>query len=540
MNWKLFLLAVLPCSGALAQNPVRIALQSFATGLASPVKIAHCGDDRLFVNEQSGRIRIVGPDGTVLATPFLNIQDRVNDSGGEQGLLGLAFDPNYAENGEFYVNYIAGAGNGTSRISRFRVTEDPNVADPASEEIIYSLEQPYSNHNGGDLAFGPDGYLYCGFGDGGAADDPEGHGQDLTDNALGDMIRIDVHGEAPYGIPTTNPWANAGNDTLPEIWASGLRNPWRFGFDAVTGDLWIGDVGQNAWEEVDFWPAGDHSGPNFGWRCREGLVACPSCTTSGCPSPTVFVDPISVHSHSSGWCSVIGGRVYRGTEYPRLYGRYIYTDYCPAPYYSLVPDEFGGFTREQIMNSGGVGVSCIAENSQLEIFVANVENGTIKRIVDQCPMPVPVISQNNNVLTSTDADAYTWFLNGDEIPNATTQSITITEVGEYQVVGEFNTVCELSSEVVQVIGSGVVSLGTSTFEVFPSPARDRIMLAGFPVEAQLVRLTDLTGRTVATQAINGKNRMTVDVSDLANATYLVALVGADGTLIQQRKVLVQH
>ncbi|HRH71396.1 MAG TPA: PQQ-dependent sugar dehydrogenase [Flavobacteriales bacterium] len=540
MTCKLLVLALLPCTGVLAQNPVRIALEPFATGLAAPVKLAHCGDDRLFVNEQSGKIRIVSPSGTVSPTPFLNITDRVNDSGGEQGLLGLAFDPDYAENGEFYVFYTAGTNNGTNRISRFHVTADPNVADPESEEIIYEIVDLASNHNGGDITFGPDGYLYCGFGDAGSADDPWNHAQTLTDNAFGDMIRIDVHGEAPYTIPPTNPWADMGNDTLPEIWASGLRNPWRIGFDAVTGDLWIGDVGQNAWEEVDFWPAGNNSGPNFGWRCREGLVECPSSDTEGCPDASAFVDPVSVHSHSSGWCSVIGGRVYRGQDYPRLYGRYIYTDYCPAPYYSLTPDEFGGFTRAQIMPAGGVGASCIAENNLLELFVANVENGTIKRIVDLCPMAAPVISQAGDVLTSTFADSYTWYFNGEEIPNATTQSITIDEVGEYYVVAGFEPSCELQSETVEVIQLGVVSLGTATFQVYPSPARDMVMLSDIPAEASSVRITDLTGRTMTAQSINRKPRITVDVSSFANANYLISLLAADGTALQQRKLLVQH
>ena len=540
MTWKPFVVALLPCSGVLAQDPVRIALEPFATGLAAPVKLTHCGDDRLFVNERSGKIRIISADGAVGATPFLNIEDRVNDAGGEQGLLGLAFDPDYDENGEFYVYYTAGTGNGTNRISRFQVTADSSVANPASEQIIYSIVDLASNHNGGDLAFGPDGYLYCGFGDGGSADDPWNHAQNLTDDAMGDMIRIDVHGEAPFQIPPTNPWADATNDTLPEIWASGLRNPWRFGFDAVTGDLWVGDVGQNNWEEVDLWPAGNNTGPNFGWRCREGLVESPTSDIEGCPAVSAFVDPVSVHAHSSGWCSVIGGRVYRGQEFPRLYGRYIYTDYCPAPYYSLSPDEFGGFTREQIMNAGSLGTSCIAENNLLELFVANVENGTIKRIVDLCPMPAPVVSQNGGVLTSTPADSYIWYFNGEEIANATTQSITITDVGGYYVVAGFEPTCEIQSGTVQVIDVGIMSFGTATFQVYPSPARDMVMLSDIPAAARTVRLTDLTGRTVTTQGINGKSRVTVHVSALANASYLIGVLAVDGTVLQQRKLLVQH
>ena len=206
--------------------------------------------------------------------PFLDIHTRVN-SGGEQGLLGLAFDPNYAESGFFYVYYIFGGGNGSSRISRFSVTANPDSAAEASEQVIYSWPQPYSNHNGGDIHFGPDGYLYIGLGDGGSGGDPEGYAQNMSD-PLGDMIRIDVSDpDTTYTIPPTNPFAGLVGDTLPEIWASGLRNPFRWGFDALTGDLWIGDVGQNAFEEVDFWPAGAlyNSHPNFGWNCYEGFGA---------------------------------------------------------------------------------------------------------------------------------------------------------------------------------------------------------------------------------------------------------------------------
>ncbi|MEX1132890.1 MAG: PQQ-dependent sugar dehydrogenase, partial [Flavobacteriales bacterium] len=272
---------------ATAQSPVRTQLEQFATGLTRICDIVHAEDERIFAVLQAGSIRIVQPNGTVLPTPFLNITNRVNSNGNEQGLLGLAFDPDYATNGWFYVYYINGSSSGTSRVSRFSVTADPNVADPNSEVILYTRQQPYTNHNGGDIEFGPDGYLYVGFGDGGNAGDPQDFSQNMT-NALGKMIRIDVHSGSPYSIPADNPFVNSG-DTLPEIWASGLRNPWRFGFDALTGDLWIGDVGQNAREEVDFWPAGDNSGPNFGWRCREGDLAY---NTAACQPASAYVEPI--------------------------------------------------------------------------------------------------------------------------------------------------------------------------------------------------------------------------------------------------------
>ena len=537
---NLLLVSLLPISTLYAQDPVTIALEPFATGLLSPVDIAHCGDERLFIVEQAGRIRIVDGEGTVAPTPFLDIQSRVNDSGGEQGLLGLAFDPDYATNGAFYVNYTAGTGNGSTRVSRFVVTADPNVADPASEVIVYTVPQPYANHNAGDLDFGPDGYLYVPFGDGGSSNDPPNNGQTLTDNALGDMIRIDVSGQDLYTIPSTNPWVGLNNDTLPEIWASGLRNPYRFGFDALTGDLWIGDVGQNQREEVDFWPAGDNSGPNFGWRCYEGDIATPGIN-DGCPPASSFVAPVSVHIHGAGWCSVIGGRVYRGTAFPRLFGRYIYTDYCPTPYFSLKPDGDGGFVREQVRaNNGGIGTSCIAENSALELFVANVETGTIKHIVDQCPMAAPVIAQVGSVLSSTTANSYVWYLNGVVIAGANTQSITIDEVGEYYVVAGFGTACDLTSETIEVIQLDVNETGANIFRIYPSPARDMVMLSGLPTAVTAVRITDMSGRIVATHVLNGADRNMVAVADLANANYIFALLQADGTVIQQRVLQVQH
>lgn len=536
---RLLISSLIPATTLLAQNPVTILLENFATGLIAPVDIAHCGDERLFIVEQAGRIMIVNPNGSVNPTPFLDIRTRVNDSGGEQGLLGLAFDRDYASNGRFYVNYTAGSGNGSTRVSRFRVTEEPNVADPDSEEILYTVVQPASNHNAGDLDFGPDGYLYIPLGDGGSGNDPWNSGQDLVASALGDIVRLDVSGETGYTIPASNPWVNAGNDTLPEIWASGLRNPFRFGFDALTGDLWIGDVGQGQREEIDFWPAGDNSGPNFGWRCYEGNIATPGISDD-CPAASEFVGPVTDHTHGDGWCSVIGGRVYRGTEFPRLYGRYFYTDYCPTPYFSLRPDGAGGWIREQARpNNGGTGTSCIAENSALELFVANVNNGTIKRIVDQCPMPAPDITLNGLEITSTEADSYTWFLDGVEIPGAETQTITAQAAGDYYVVGSFGT-CSLISDTVQVVGTAIASLGAEELKVIPVPARDRITLQGVPAGTVLVELMDLTGRAVLSRSWNGSGQGVIELGQLESAAYVLRLTDATGAVIAQRNLQVQH
>ncbi|HPF89673.1 MAG: PQQ-dependent sugar dehydrogenase [Flavobacteriales bacterium] len=539
MNRRSVILPLLFTNLLFAQDPVTIALENFATGLDSPVDIAHCGDERLFVVEQAGTIRVVLPTGVVVATPFLDIVDRVNDGGGEQGLLGLAFDPAYQENGRFYVYYTAGSGNGSSRVSRFTVTEDPALADPASEEILFTFAQPASNHNGGDLAFGPDGYLYIGFGDGGSANDPWNNGQTLT-NPLGDILRLDVSGESGYVVPSGNPWVGLNNDTLPEIWASGLRNPWRFGFDALTGDLWIGDVGQGQQEEVDFWPAGDNSGPNFGWRCYEGNIPTPGINDD-CPPASAFVPPISVHTHAEGWCSVIGGRVYRGAEFPRLFGLYIYTDYCPAPYYAIRPDGEEGWIRTQVRASnGGTGTSAIAENSTGELFVANTNAGTVKRIVDQCPMPAPTIALNGDQLISSPADTYTWLLNGEEIPDADTQVIVPEVPGSYSVVAGFGASCQLTSAPLQVNATSITAAAMGRFTALPIPAQELITLDGVPVEAVRLELVDMAGKQVRTLNVNASPRRQIGVSDLRNGNYLLRLIDADGAIVDKRMVQVQH
>ena len=526
-----------------AQAPVRIDLELFAEDLLEPVDIAHCGDERLFIVERAGRIMILDAEGNASTTPFLDIQERVNSNGGEQGLLGLTFDPDYATNGEFYVHYIAGTGNGSTRVSRFRVTGDPAVADPESEEIIYTMVQPAPNHNGGDIDFGPDGYLYFMLGDGGSANDPLNNGQTLTNYAAGDIVRINVHetGEEPYTIPPTNPWANLNNDTLPEIWGSGLRNPWRFGFDALTGDLWIGDVGQGQREEVDFWPAGDNSGPNFGWRCYEGDIPTPGIDDD-CPAAEEFVQPVSVHTHSNGWISVIGGRVYRGDQFPRLYGRYIYTDYGSTPYFSLVPDGEGGFTRERIRSgNGGAGTTCIAENSALEIFVAR-DNGNIYRIVDACMGQLaPTIAQEGNELTSSEADAYAWYLNGELIEGANTQTYTATANGEYFVVATFNTNCFLQSETVTLIIDAISGTGAGgSLAVSPVPADGSLTVSELTEQTARLEIVDLNGRVVVSKPVKGSGRVELDTMTLPDGSYVLRAVSGTGAVIHQNSIQVLH
>ena len=363
------------CQPASAQV---LSLETFASGFNDPVDITNAGDGRLFIVEQDGVIRIVDEDGSVLPTPFLNIDPRVRSTGNEQGLLGLAFHPDYQNNGYFYVNYSINP-SGDSRISRFKVTADPNIADPNSELIIYEFTQDFSNHNGGDLNFGPtDGYLYIGTGDGGSAGDPFNRAQNGL-SPLGKMLRIDVDNPSNgnnYGIPASNPFV--GNPAvLDEIWALGLRNPWRFSFDRQTHDMWIGDVGQNAWEEIDFQPASSAGGENYGWRCYEGNN---SFNTGGCGPIGNYVFPVIAVNHS-GNCSITGGYVYRGQKYPNLIGKYLYTDYCSGRFWTLEPDGQGGWTNALLADLA-FGFTTFGEDQNGELYVANIGNGLVYRVTD--------------------------------------------------------------------------------------------------------------------------------------------------------------
>ena len=299
----------------------------FADGFSNPVEMQNVGDDRLFIVEKRGVIEILQLDGTTNPNAFLDIQSIVLTPGGnydERGLLGLAFHPDYINNGYFYVNYIDNFGN--TQISRFSVsTSDPNIADPDSEFQILEVEQPYTNHNGGCLRFGPEGYLYIGLGDGGSAGDPENRSQNLQ-TLLGKMLRIDIdntEGSTNYAIPSNNPFVGDPN-ALDEIWSYGLRNPWRFSFDSETDELWIGDVGQGSIEEIDRAAAGV-SGQNYGWRCYEGNQ---EYNTSGCPMEFDLTFPVAEYSHSGGNCSITGGYVYRGEIYENFLGIYFYADFC--------------------------------------------------------------------------------------------------------------------------------------------------------------------------------------------------------------------
>ena len=403
---------ILVASGAIQAGDVTpdLRLETVVGGFTQPVAVRHAGDARLFVVEQGGLIRIVNGGG-VLPTAFLNVAGNSIGgftSGGERGLLGLAFAPDYATSGYFYLNFTDGQGD--TLIARYQVSGDPNVANPASAAVVMRIDQDDQNHNGGDLHFGPDGFLYIGMGDGGGANDPCNRSQTLLTSSLvnssggcpvdggflsngglsesrallGKLLRIDVSangsetercglasGSIGYRIPAGNPYA--GTDGIcDEVFASGLRNPFRFSFDRQNGDIWIADVGQSAREEVDILPAGQ-SGLNFGWRCREGLIAT---SNSGCGSPPPFTDPVLDYDRTIGR-SITGGYRYRGPQQP-LNGVYFFADFASGRQMAAV-QRGSSYQRIDWRNSGG-NFSSFGEDRNGELYVLNYASGELQRL----------------------------------------------------------------------------------------------------------------------------------------------------------------
>ncbi len=370
---------------AFEPDAVTVALAPVVEGLQRPLFVTHANDGsgRLFVVEKAGLIQIVTrtlPDerGTVEPVPFLDISDRVTTGGNEQGLLGLAFAPDYGERGFFFVNYSD--TNGDTVVARYqRSADQPNRADPDSELIILRIEQPARNHNGGMLLFGPDGHLYIGMGDGGGAGDRYENAQDPA-SLLGKLLRIDVLSDPdrPYQIPADNPWLTSdwnGADVSNEIWAVGLRNPWRFSFDRATGDLWIGDVGQNQYEEIHFTPATENrGGENYGWPLLEGshCYRSENCDSSGLELP------VAEYAHA-GHCSVTGGYVYRGGAWPQLTGVYLYGDYCSGTIWATWPATTG-WQQAELLDSDLM-ISSFGEDEAGELYVTNMSGGELLQVV---------------------------------------------------------------------------------------------------------------------------------------------------------------
>lgn len=371
-------LVIVGCASDSPQEPgvpgngqVDLRAVEVARGLSSPVYVTTPPSDaRLFVVEQPGRIRIM-EDGQLLTNPFLDITSKVRD-GGERGLLSVAFHPEYATNGFFYVNYTG--SDGATRIERYRISSDPNRADDASAHLLLTVPQPFPNHNGGLVKFGPDGMLYIGMGDGGSGGDPHEHGQNRT-TLLGAMLRIDVDAGDSYGIPADNPYA-ADPDARSEIWAIGLRNPWRFSFDQEAGHLYIADVGQKRREEINAVSLTE-AGLNFGWDVTEGSLChepSSSCTR------TDLIEPIFDYPNPGEGCSVVGGYVYRGEALPELKGHYFYGDFCKGTVRSFRLSQDLQPTDHNTWSLGTLGqITSFGQDASGELYVA-VKEGRLYRL----------------------------------------------------------------------------------------------------------------------------------------------------------------
>ena len=371
-----------------------LSLDPYLNGLIRPVHITHAGDgsDRLFIVEQAGKVRIA-QGGVLLDPPFLDITSKVlspaNGGGNEEGLLSIAFPPDYVNKGHFYVYYNTLESN--IRISRFRVSPDPNQADPNTELPILDIQHPINeNHNGGQLAFGPDDYLYIGSGDGGGGGDPGENAQDPT-SLLGKLLRIDVEsGIEPYSIPSTNPFTQTAV-YRGEIWALGLRNPWRFSFDRLTGDLFIGDVGQNRWEEIDYQPAASSGGENYGWDILEGTHCFEP--PNGCLPPVNYSAPIFEYEHYDHpdfgtFRSVTGGRIYRGNAYPRMQGIYFLADAVTGEVWGLKWDGVAWQSQHWADFPTGYGLVSFGEDESGEIYAADMYAGEILHLEDAPLVPL--------------------------------------------------------------------------------------------------------------------------------------------------------
>ena len=354
----------------LPPTALQIDLIPAGSGFTQPVQVTHAGDGsgRTFVVEQAGTVRTLD---NAAAPPFLDIRDRVL-SGGERGLLSVSFPPDFAQTGRFYADYTR-TPDGATVVSRFVVPGGSAMADSASETVLLTVPQPFANHNGGQLSFGPDGYLYIGMGDGGSGGDPDDNGQNKG-TLLGKILRIDVEsGQSPYAVPPGNPFLS-DNSARGEIWALGLRNPWRFSFDSATGDLYIADVGQNLYEEIDFQPSASTGGENYGWNVMEGT----HCYNAVPCDRTGLVLPVAEYDHGQGDCSVTGGMVYRGADFPALQGTYLYGDYCSGKIWGL--KRTGAAWENSLLADTSHQISSFGEDEAGNVYVAGYGNGTIYRV----------------------------------------------------------------------------------------------------------------------------------------------------------------
>jgi glucose/arabinose dehydrogenase len=530
----------LDLSAQAPQIELELVNQWWVQPVVHPIDIQPADEGRVFVAEQEGIIQLVSPPtGTVKAIPFLNISMQIGavQGGTEVGLLGLAFHPNYPSNGWFFVNYTDVGG--TTYIKRFtRSSTNPELADPNSGVTVLSFQQPYLNHNGGCLRFGPDGYLYIPTGDGGFINeddaDPQNRAQD-PGTLFGKVLRINVD-SLPYSIPPDNPFTGVPG-YLPEIWAIGLRNPWRVEFDPANGDLWIGDVGNDQFEEVDYVKSGTPSGKNFGWRCREGTAPY---NTVNCHDSAFYTPPVFEYGNLGGFCgaALVGGRVYRGNQYPALRGWYICCDFCTGQFYGLYPDSEGGFIESSLGKFDPTYNYCAFGVDQYgELYVAGYIYQAIYRLKDKCkfhtaPKPM-IVLQDSSTLGCSVSLGYQWYKNGLALAGATSQLYHPTVSGYYQVYTADSTGCPTASDSFWVqppVNTTREPVGRKTV-ISPNPsATGQISIATTGSALATVRLFNTEGRLMEINSIvrHTSQHLEIAVGSVPQGCYNIRLEYMDG------------
>ena len=462
-----------------AQNPV-IAFNTFSSSYSYPVGIYNCGDSRLFILEQTGRVYICDLNGVKNTTPFLDIHTVVSQSVGEQGLLGMAFHPNYSTNGYVYVNYIDNSGN--TKISRFtRNPGNANRLDETTELVLMTITQPYANHNGGCMNFGKDGFLYIAMGDGGSQGDPQARAQDNTQK-LGKILRINVNSGSTYSIPASNPYYGVVG-VVQEIWSKGFRNPWRWSFDSYTGDMWIGDVGQYLYEEINFQPGNSSGGDNYGWRCYEGNHSYN--LSVNCPAAGTLIFPVYEYAHSStSGCSVTGGYVYRGGLYGELFGKYLFSDYCSG-LMRMITKNGTTFTETDLNDLANNEIVSFGEDRYGELYACFYSSGAIKKMSSSGCSPTAFIKGNSTVSPCANTTytleafyspglTYQWYKNNVLISGAVSSNYDVTANGNYKVVVNKTGGCSATSNGIKVAFSPTAKRVCEKKEVARANIRHRI------------------------------------------------------------------
>jgi glucose/arabinose dehydrogenase len=547
----LLVFMIVPC--ALLQAQPQLELQPFASGLESPLGIVHAGDDRLFVIQQRGLIRIIDPEGNVADTPFLDLSGTVSQAGFETGLLGLAFHPEYNQNGYFFVNYTRET-DGASVVSRFSADEgNPDLADTGSEVILFTVDQPFGNHNGGQVLFGPDGYLYIALGDGGSGGDPENNAQDPS-TLLGKMLRIDVDtdNENGYSIPPDNPFAG-DETTLDEIWALGLRNPWRNSFDRYTGDFWIADVGQSDREEVNFQPAGSAGGENYGWRCYEGTM---EFNLEGCEDAENYVFPVFEYGHPDETeCtgSITGGYVYRGAIYNGMFATYLAADFCTGVFYH-VSRANGEFEGGELITYNEQEITSFGEDRYGELYLVLIGSGEILKVTETSDCnPVAVIMEADMLQELVPGESiileaffhpsleYQWNLDDEPINGETDHTLELTEEGTYSVtVTNPENECAATSESVEVTSdpTSVISPQEDNITVFPNPATDHLRIVGLePGMNTSIELIDTNGTVVYSETSINTGEFSIPAGPVPAGLYLLKISFGDNIVV--KRVMIQ-